>query len=133
MQTLLSPSQKQKTKTVYSWDDIDSDSFIGHLQANLNKTAPTNVDNAVTDFTSVLKKAAHAAVPSKILTFKGPKRRVSCHVLQSLKQVKETYNRWKFADKPKACPLHLDNKLAKKCLRKPQRMEEVARRNCVSW
>ena len=119
---------KQKPKTVYSWDKIDSDSFIGHLQSNLNKTVPTNVDNAVTDFTSCLKKAAHAAVPSKILTFKGPKRRVSCHVLQSLKQVKETYNRWKLAGKPKTGPLHLENKLAKKSLRKQQRMEEVARR-----
>ena len=67
-------------------------------------------------------------MPSKTLTFKGPKRRVSCHVLQSLKQVKETYNRWKLAAKPKTGPLHLENKLAKKSLRKQQRMEEVASR-----
>ena len=122
------PKLKQKPKTVYSWTKISSDSFIEHLQRNMNNISSTNIDEIVTDLTNCLVNAARASVPSKKLWFKGPKRRVPGHILQSLKHVKETYGRWKAAGKPDSGPLLLENKLAKKNLRQQQRMEEVSRR-----
>ena len=118
-------------KTIFSWNKINSDMFIEHLQRNLNEADSTNVNSTVNSITTCLQIAAQKSVPSKTLSFKGPKRRVSNHILKSLEIVKETYNRWKLAGKPSIGELHAENKLAKKYLRQQQRMQEVSRRRSL--
>ena len=87
--------------------------FIEHLQRNLNETDSTNVNSTVNSISTCLQIAAQKSVPSKTLSFKGPKRHVSSHVLNSLEIVKETYSRWKLAGKPRTRKLHAEYKLAK--------------------
>ena len=109
---------------------MDSDKYIEILQQSLYKIHVPNssVDDAVTDLTNCLKKAANVAGPSKNVVFKGPKRRVSSQVLQCVRNVKDTYNWWKSVGKPTSGHLFLENKLAKKYLRSQQRMVKVSRR-----
>ena len=49
-------------------------------------------------------------------------------VLACLKTVKESYNKWDSAGKPRNGQLFLENKLAKRALRSQQRTEEALRR-----
>ena len=119
---------KSKPKTVYLWNKLNSDMFTEQLQIKLNQTSATQVNDVVIELTSGLLEAARISVPSKTQSLKGPKRRVSDHTLQRLKYVKETYNCWKRAGRPNSGPLLEENKLAKKCLRQQQRMDEVLRK-----
>ena len=63
-------------KTIFSWNKINSDMFIEHLQRNLNEVDSTNANSTVNSITTCLQIAAQKSVPSKTLSFKGPKRRV---------------------------------------------------------
>ena len=62
------------------------------------------------------------------LNSKIPSKRVSKKVLEYLQTVKSIYREWVCAGKPQHGQIYLENKLAKKCLRQQQRLEETVRR-----
>ena len=49
-------------KTIFSWNKINSDMFIEHLQRNLNETDSTNVNSTVNNMTTCLQIAAQKSV-----------------------------------------------------------------------
>ena len=59
-------------KTIFSWNKINSDMFIKHLQRNLYETDSTNVNSTVNSITTCLQIAAQKSLSSKTLSFKGP-------------------------------------------------------------
>ena len=67
----------------------------------------------LTSLTDCLKNAVQKAVPSRVVKLKGPKKRVSPKVLESLKSVKHSYRNWVNAGKLHTGQLYIENKLAK--------------------
>ena len=117
-----------KPRKVYSWNKIDQEQFMQHVNQKLSQCDWESTESSVNSITSCLKSAADHAVPSKTVKFKGPKKPVSSEVLTRLKRLKESYKKWDNAGKPRTGQLFIENKLAKRELRSQQRIEEAIRR-----
>ena len=118
----------KQAKKMYSWDKLNQETYLNCINLILLQCDMESTEKVVEIITSSLKRAADQAVLSKTLKFEGPKRPVSKEVLICLKTVKETYEKWENAGKPRTGNLFLENKPGKRTLRSRQRIEEVLRR-----
>ncbi|VDI13436.1 Hypothetical predicted protein [Mytilus galloprovincialis] len=89
-----------------------------------DKTTSENIKT----LTSILLKASHLAVPSKITKLKGPKWKASPKVRKHLKTCKQLYSKWKALGKPENHQSKQDLKSEKKKLRSQQRQEQATDR-----
>ena len=74
--------------------------------------------------TECLVAPAQGVVPVKTVKLKGPKHRVSSEVMTCTKKVKVTYREWAAAGKPRTGHLFVENKMAKKNLRREEQIRK---------
>ncbi|CAG2253849.1 unnamed protein product [Mytilus edulis] len=113
------------SKFKLQWKDIDNETYHNHISNELSQHNIENhsIEESMNFLCNCLKKAATAAVPSKIIKLKGPHFKASPTTLMLLKTSKEKYQLWKSHGK-KNDHLKTDKILAQRNLRKQLRKEQ---------
>ncbi|CAG2235287.1 unnamed protein product [Mytilus edulis] len=122
-------NQNKKTVQRLKWNEIDEQLYRDTISEKLSdiREDKTTSENIKT-LTSILLKASHLAVPSKITKLKGPKWKASPKVRKHLKTCKQLYSKWKALGKPENHQSKQDLKSEKKKLRSQQRQEQATDR-----
>ncbi|CAG2246448.1 unnamed protein product [Mytilus edulis] len=122
-------NQNKKTVQRLKWNEIDEQLYRDTISEKLtdireDKTTSENIKT----LTSILLKASHLAVPTKMTKLKGPKWKASPKVRKHLKTCKQLYSKWKALGKPENHQSKQDLKIEKKKLRSQQRQEHATDR-----